>query len=177
MNDVRAAELSSPLRLATAGAALTLAAAALTTFGLDSEGLIYAGVCAVLATVAAFDLEHQVIPNRIVFPAIGVALVARIAFFPDHAWVWPLAGLGAGLILFLPGLIRKGSIGMGDVKLAILLGVALGGAVITALLIASVSLAPVALWILITRGASARQDAIPFGPFLALGGILAIFLA
>jgi leader peptidase (prepilin peptidase) / N-methyltransferase len=177
MNEVRASDLSAPLRIATAVVGLTLGAAAISTFGLNPDGLICGAMCVVLTAVAVFDIEHRVIPNRIVVPAIAMVLVARVAFFPDHAWVWPLAGLGAGLILYLPGLVHRGAIGMGDVKLAILLGVALGSAVTTALLIASLSLAPVAAWMLITRGASARQETLPFGPFLAVGGILAIFLS
>jgi leader peptidase (prepilin peptidase) / N-methyltransferase len=65
--------------------------------------------------------------------------------------------------------------GMGDVKLAFLLGVGLGGAVVTALVVGLVAACIVALAILVRGGSAARKRAIPFGPFLALGGLVALF--
>lgn len=176
MSEARAAELPGPLRVATAAAALTLSAAAISTFGMGAEGLVYAALCSVLAIVAAFDLEHGLIPNRIVLPAIALLLLARLVFFWDEAWQWPVAGIAAALVLYLPSLVRSGAVGMGDVKLAMLLGVALGGAAANALLIGSLAVGPVALGILIVKGASARRETIPLAPFLALGGIVAVFL-
>jgi prepilin signal peptidase PulO-like enzyme (type II secretory pathway) len=162
------------LRLGAAVAAVALWTAALAHFGFGARGVIAAALCAVLAVLAAFDLEQRRIPNRIVLPAIGGILLAQLAFFSGDALEWIGAGLGAGLLFWLPALVRAGSIGMGDVKLAALLGVGLGGDVIAALFLGSLAAAPVALWILVKRG---RGEVIPFGPFLALGGVLALFIA
>jgi leader peptidase (prepilin peptidase) / N-methyltransferase len=65
---------------------------------------------------------------------------------------------------------------MGDVKLALLLGVGLGVDAAMALLLGSLAAAPAAVWILATRGLAARSETIPLGPFLAVGGVLALFL-
>jgi leader peptidase (prepilin peptidase) / N-methyltransferase len=171
-----AATLASQAGVGVAAATAALTAATLVHFGLGARGVIGAALCAVLVLLAWFDLDQRRIPNRIVLPAIGVVLAAQLLFFPGAALEWIGAGLAAGAILFVPRLFKAEAVGIGDVKLAILLGVGLGGDVIIALLLASLSMAPVALWILITRGVGARNDVIPFGPFLALGGILALFL-
>jgi prepilin signal peptidase PulO-like enzyme (type II secretory pathway) len=73
--------------------------------------------------------------------------------------------------------VFAGSIGMGDAKLGFLIGLALGPKTLGATLIAFAGLLVAALYVLFSRGASARKDSIPFGPFLALGGILAFFLS
>jgi len=86
-------------------------------------------------------------------------------------------GISPQVRLFLFGTIFAGSIGMGDAKLGFLIGLALGAQTFGAAIIAFAGLLVAALFILATRGASARKDAIPFGPFLALGGILAFFLS
>jgi prepilin signal peptidase PulO-like enzyme (type II secretory pathway) len=86
------------------------------------------------------------------------------------------AGAALGGFFFLFGAFFAGSLGMGDAKLGFLLGLALGWKTFGATLIAFAGLLLAALYILGTRGVSARKDAIPFGPFLALGGILAFFL-
>ena len=87
-----------------------------------------------------------------------------------------LAGLALGGFFFAFAAIFPGSLGMGDAKLGFLLGLALGAKTLGATLIAFAGLLVAALYVLATRGASARKDSIPFGPFLALGGILAFFL-
>ena len=73
------------------------------------------------------------------------------------------------MFLLLPSLFRRGAIGMGDVKVAALLGAALGAPVAMALAVGSLAAWPVAL-VLVVRGASVRGATIPFGPFLAFGG-------
>lgn len=170
------ADLSPAVRIAAGAAALTLAAASVAINGLDGDGLIGAALCAVLVVLAAFDLECSVIPNRVVLPAIAVILAVQLIVFPGDALEWLAATVGAGAVLFLPRLFRSEAVGIGDVKLAMLLGAGLGGTVTTALLVGSLAAVPVAIWILATRGAAARNDVIPFGPFLALGGILAVLL-
>lgn len=161
-------------RAFTAVAALAVAIAALVHFGIDARGLISVALGVVLVVLAGFDLEQRRIPNRIVLPAIGGILAAQLLFFPGEALEWIVAGLLSGLALFLPTLLRDDAVGMGDVKLAALLGVGLGEDALAALFVGSLAVGLAAAWILITRGAAARHDTIPLGPFLAIGGIVAL---
>ena len=171
----RIPEMAPPYRAAAIGAGLALSGAALVHFGPDPRGFVAAGFVAVLVLLAAIDAEHRLIPNRIVLPATAVLLALQLAFFGEQAAQWLIAGLGAPLTLLLPTLIKPGSLGMGDVKLAALLGVGLGSEVVNALVFGSLAALPVAIWILARRGAAARKETIPLGPFLAAGGILALF--
>jgi leader peptidase (prepilin peptidase) / N-methyltransferase len=170
------AQLSPERRWAASLTATVLAIASLSHFGLGARGLISVGFVCCLSVLAAIDLDSRVIPNRIVLPGAGIILAAQIAFFPGHALEWIACGLGAALALFLPTLFRAEAIGMGDVKLALLLGVGLGVNAAMALLLGSLAAVPAAVWILATRGLAARSETIPLGPFLAVGGVLALFL-
>jgi leader peptidase (prepilin peptidase)/N-methyltransferase len=122
------------------------------------------------------DLEERRLPNVIVLPALVVVLTAHLVLSPDRALEWTLAAVGAAVFLFLPSLFTPGGMGMGDFKLALLLGAMLGTAVVTAILVASVTGALAGVAVLAARGAAARKQAIPFGPFLALGGVVALFV-
>jgi leader peptidase (prepilin peptidase)/N-methyltransferase len=169
------AELSPQIRqTATLGGGF-LAVAMLVHFGLGSQGFIAAGLAAVLAVLSAIDLEFKVLPNRIVLPAAGVALVAQ-TLLVEQSSEWLVAGGAAAAIALLPAVIKPGSLGMGDVKLALLLGFVLGWDVVSALMLGSLAAFPVALWILWTQGTGARKQAIPFGPFMAIGAVLALLL-
>jgi leader peptidase (prepilin peptidase) / N-methyltransferase len=88
---------------------------------------------------------------------------------------WPAAGLGAALFLLLAALAYPRGMGMGDVKLALLLGVAVGRAVPVALMVGMVAALVPSIVLFARHGAAARKMAIPFAPFLALGGIVALF--
>jgi leader peptidase (prepilin peptidase)/N-methyltransferase len=129
-----------------------------------------------LVVLAAVDLERGIIPNRIVLPATAIVLLAQLALFPAQAVEWLLAAAAVSLALLIPRLIRPAWMGMGDVKLALLLGAALGWEVLGALLIACLSIFPVALIVLIRGGASARKSTLPFGPFLAFGALVALYV-
>lgn len=172
----RFAQLSPQRRWAASLTAIALAIASLSHFGLGARGLISAGFVCCLAVLAAIDFECRVIPNRIVLPSAAIILAAQLAFFPGYALEWVACGLGAALALFVPRLFKADAIGMGDVKLALLLGVGLGVDVAKALLLGSLAAVPLAFWILATRGTAARSETIPLGPFLAVGGVLALFL-
>jgi leader peptidase (prepilin peptidase)/N-methyltransferase len=126
----------------------------------------------VLLVLAATDLERMVIPNRVVLPAALVVLIGRVAADSGHTLAYVLAGVGAGLVFLIPNLISRSLLGLGDVKLALLLGIGLGFSVVGAVAIAFLAVFPVALGIVIRGGLAARKTAIPFGPFLAFGGIL-----
>lgn len=164
---------SARMRLVTAATALLGAASGL-AFGFTFEAAIAAFVGFVLVTVSRADLETHLIPNRIVLPSTVVVLVARTLDEPSLAWV--LGALGAGVVLLVIVLVYPKGMGMGDVKLACFLGAALGGAVVVALFVGFVASAVPAIVLLARHGRAARKQAIPLGPFLALGGVFALFL-
>jgi len=130
----------------------------------------------VLVVLTAIDIERRIVPNRIVLPATGVILVCQVLLYPDRWVEFVLATLGAGLLLFLPRLFYPAGMGMGDVKLAMLLGAGLGASVVAAFVVGLLAGFVAAVFLIATRGSAARKMAIPFVPFLALGGLVALFL-
>jgi leader peptidase (prepilin peptidase)/N-methyltransferase len=168
-----AAPADEPARAWTVGpvtvaAAAGMAAVALLRLGTGPDGVLAAGLLAVLVVLSSIDLQARVLPNRIVFPATAAVLAWQLAFFPGQAAEWIGAALGAGVFMLLPSLIRPGAMGMGDVKLAVLLGAALGRDVLSALTLGCLAVVPVALWLLVRRR-GVRDATVPLGPFLALG--------
>jgi leader peptidase (prepilin peptidase) / N-methyltransferase len=146
-------------------------------FSFSGTALLGAVLCPTLVLLGAIDLKHKLLPNEIILAAsLAVGLI--VAAGMPHSFFSHLAA-GAALcgFFFLFGIIFRGSFGMGDAKLGFLLGLALGSKTLGATLIAFAGLLVAALYVLATRGLSARKDALPFGPFLALGGILAFFLS
>jgi leader peptidase (prepilin peptidase)/N-methyltransferase len=131
----------------------------------------------VLVVLAAIDLERRIIPNRIVLPAVVLILAAQITLSPDRALEWTAASLGAALFLLLPLLVYPSGMGMGDVKLALLLGAGLGWAIVPALVAGLFAAFIVALVVLVRGGLAARKTALPFGPFLVLGALFGLFLS
>jgi leader peptidase (prepilin peptidase)/N-methyltransferase len=150
-----------------------LVAACFLVFGFALEALVAAFFCAVLVAVSAVDFEHRIIPNAIVLPATAVVLVANTLLEPSVEWT--LAALGCSAFLFVAVLAYPAGMGMGDVKLALLLGAALGRTAPIALMIGMLAALVPALVLFARYGRSARKMAIPFGPFLALGGVVALF--
>jgi prepilin signal peptidase PulO-like enzyme (type II secretory pathway) len=142
-----------------------------------SGAVIAAFMAAVLVVLAAVDLERRIIPNRIVLPATAIVLIARIAFFPGRSGEFLIAALAAGAAFLIPNLISRSLIGMGDVKLALLLGAGLGLRVVGALLIAYLSIFPLALATVARGGFAARKRTLPFGPFLALGALVMLIVS
>jgi leader peptidase (prepilin peptidase) / N-methyltransferase len=150
-----------------------LAAACVADFGISLHALAGAIFCAALVTISATDIERRIVPNRVVLPATLVVLALMLVWRPSIEW--PVAGFGAALFLLIAALAYPRGMGMGDVKLALLLGVAVGRAVPVALMVGMVSaLVPSAL-LFARHGAAARKMAIPFAPFLALGGVVGLF--
>jgi leader peptidase (prepilin peptidase) / N-methyltransferase len=152
--------------------ALLLAGCVL-AFGFSLEAAVAAFFCAVLVAVSAIDLEHRIIPNRIVVPATVVVLVANT--IRDLSPEWTLAALGASGFLFAAALAYPAGMGMGDVKLALLMGAALGRTVPVALMVGMLAAMIPSLVLLARHGAKARKMGIPFGPFLAIGSVVALF--
>jgi leader peptidase (prepilin peptidase) / N-methyltransferase len=151
-----------------------IAVALLGRYGFTGEGFLFAFVGMVLVLVSAIDLERRIIPNRIVLPAIAIVLTAQIALSPDRTLEWVLAALGCGLFFLLPLIMYPSGLGLGDVKLAVLIGAALGLAAMGALLIGLFAGAAFAASILLRQGTSARKATIAFGPFLAFGALFSL---
>jgi leader peptidase (prepilin peptidase)/N-methyltransferase len=150
-----------------------LVAVAALRFGLTWDFAVAAFVVCVLVVVSATDLELRVIPNRVVVPGAAAVLVANTLIHPSIQWA--VAALAAAAFLFAAALAYPGGMGMGDVKLVLFLGAACGRAVGVALLAGMVAALVPAVVLLARHGSAARKMAIPFGPFLALGGLLALF--
>jgi len=145
-------------------------------FGFGGEALVGAMFGGVLVVLTAIDIERRIVPNRIVLPATGVILVCQVLLYPDRWVEFVLATLGAGLLLFLPRLLYPAGMGMGDVKLAMLMGASLGASVVAAFVVGLLAGFVAAVFLIVKRGSAARKMAIPFVPFLALGGLVALFL-
>jgi leader peptidase (prepilin peptidase) / N-methyltransferase len=142
-------------------------------FGLTAEAVVAGGFCVVLVVISAIDVEHRIVPNKIVLPAAGVVLVAQTFLHPSLEWV--LAALGASGILLVAALAYPRGLGMGDVKLALLLGAMLGRNVTVALMIGCLSTLVPAVVLAARHGSKVRKMAIPFAPFLAFGAVVALF--
>ena len=152
-----------------------LAAGAIVGFGPTWEGLSAAVLGVALVPVVVIDLEHRLIPDIIVLPAAALCLAAAVAADPREWWVSVAAALGAAGFLFLLWIVHPGGMGLGDVKLALLLGAVLGASVIPALLVAFAGGAALGVVLLARFGARARKMAVPFGPFLAAGALAGLW--
>jgi leader peptidase (prepilin peptidase) / N-methyltransferase len=154
-------------------ASALLVAGSVLAFGLSLHAAIAAFFCCVLVAISAVDLRHRIVPDRIVLPATVLVLAAQTV--RDPSLEWPLAAFGASLFLFLAVLAHPAGMGMGDVKLALLMGAALGKTVAVALMIGMFAALVPGLYLLARHGQAARKMAIPFAPFLAFGSIVALF--
>ena len=150
-----------------------LVAACAMRFGLTPYAALAAFFCIVLVAISAIDLEHRIIPNRIVVPAAALVLVAEVIRAPSSEW--PLAALAASLFLFVAAVSYPRGMGMGDVKLALLLGAMLGRTVAVALMVGLVAALVPSLVLVARHGRAARRIGIPLAPFLAFGAVVALF--
>jgi leader peptidase (prepilin peptidase) / N-methyltransferase len=141
-----------------------------------AQDLVLAFFAAVLVVLALIDLRTRRLPNRIVLPATALVLTAQIALAPDRALEWTLASAGAFTFLLVAALINPAGMGMGDVKLALLLGAGLGAAVAPAILLGVLAAGLFSLFLVVRSGLGARKSFIAFGPFLSFGAIVAFFL-
>jgi leader peptidase (prepilin peptidase) / N-methyltransferase len=130
-----------------------------------------------MVPAALIDLEHRIIPNRITALGAVLALVLGLTLDPGGEPGRLIAGAGAGGFLLVAALAYPGGMGMGDVKLAGMMGLFLGAAVAPALLIALLAGVALGAIVIARKGArEGRKTAVPFGPFLALGALLAVFV-
>ena len=163
-------------RLVVAAASAALAIWSVADFGASGRALVGVVLCPCLILLAAIDLNHRVLPNAIILPAVlAVGLIvaaADPAGFLEH--LYSALALFGFLLLF--ALVVPSGLGMGDAKLGFLLGLSLGSRTLSAMLATFAASFLAAVWILVRQGLSARKQTIPFGPYMALGGILAFFL-
>lgn len=153
---------------------VALAVACVVVSGPSLDALVNALGCAVLVAVTVTDLERRIIPNRIVVPALAVALVVQTARAPGLEWM--LSALGAGGLFLILALVYPAGLGMGDVKLVAFMGAWLGAVVFVALFAGSLLAAIAAVAVLVRHGSAGRKVGIPFAPFLAAGGVVAVFV-
>jgi leader peptidase (prepilin peptidase) / N-methyltransferase len=129
---------------------------------------------ACLIALAGIDLDHQLLPNKIVYPMAVYGLVASALVdtgdFSEHL----IAGAGAFAFLLIAVLAYPSGMGMGDVKLGGTMGLYLGVSVVPALLAAFLTGTVFGLAVIAREGAQARKKAVPFGIFLAIGGLVGV---
>ena len=170
----RACGVRIPIRYpAVELATALLVAGCVVRFGVSANALLAAFVCAVLVAISATDLEHRIVPNRIVVPAAAVVLAAQTALHPSAEWA--IGAFGASGFLLLAALFYPAGMGMGDVKLALLMGAALGRVVPVALLLGMMAALVPSAVLFARHGAGARKMGIPLAPFLALGTVVGLF--
>jgi leader peptidase (prepilin peptidase)/N-methyltransferase len=170
-------ERISPRYPLTELATAALFAATALVLGTDDLGELTLGLalCALLVIITLTDLERRLIPNAVLLVgaavAVALAAVTDVASLPERF----AAAVAAGGFLFCIALAYPRGMGMGDVKLAAVMGLFLGRDVAPALLVGFGAGALVGLAMMARKGAAARKQAIPFGPFLALGGIVGLW--
>jgi leader peptidase (prepilin peptidase)/N-methyltransferase len=127
---------------------------------------------ALLVTVSAIDIEHRIVPNRLLLPAAATAVVLWALVDPGRLPENLIAAAAAGGFLLAAAVAYPAGMGMGDVKLAAVMGLYLGSAVAPALFVGFAAGALVGVAMIVLKGSAARKRAIPFAPFLAFGGIV-----
>ena len=154
-------------------AAALLVAGSVLRFGVSFDALVASFACLCLVAISAADVRYRIVPNRIVVPAAAIVLVANTILHPSPEWV--LGGFGAALFLLVAAVAYPKGMGMGDVKLALLLGAMTGRTAPAALMIGMLAALVPSAVLFARHGPAARRIAIPFAPFLALGGVVALF--
>jgi leader peptidase (prepilin peptidase)/N-methyltransferase len=137
------------------------------------EGLVFLSV---LVAVTLTDLERRIIPNKILVIGAILAVVVAAIGDPSSLPIRLVAAAGAGGLLFLAALAYPRGMGLGDVKLAATMGLFLGRNVIPAMFVALLAGSVIGIAIIVRHGPEARKRAIPFGPFLAFGGVVGLLV-
>jgi leader peptidase (prepilin peptidase) / N-methyltransferase len=158
------------VELATAAAF----AAVIAIRGFDDDLVLELPFVAALIALAAIDFDHKLLPNKIVYPLAVYGVIATLLVDSGDLVENLIAGAGAFVFLLVAVIAYPRGMGMGDVKLAGAMGLYLGASVIPALLVAFLSGSVVGIVIIAREGAAGRKKAVPFGVFLALGGIVGV---
>lgn len=145
-------------------------------FGWDVTLLPALLLVSTLVIVANSDIDKRIVPNKVLFVSLLCGLVAQAIAYPDEWLTWTLAAIIAFTLMFLVALAYPRGMGMGDVKLAGVMGLYLGRAIAPAMLVAFILGTLVGLVVIARRGvAEGRKTAVPFAPFMAIGGVFALF--
>jgi leader peptidase (prepilin peptidase) / N-methyltransferase len=145
-------------------------------FGADADVWLGFGLLLVLVPITFIDLDHRIIPNKITLPGAVLALVLVAVFKTDDLVEHVISGAAAFMFLFIAALAYPAGMGMGDVKLAGVMGLFLGRNVGPAMLAGLLAGTVVGIAVIARKGAKeGRKTAIPFGPFLAFGGLVGLF--
>jgi leader peptidase (prepilin peptidase)/N-methyltransferase len=169
--------LRAPARHPLVAGLTALVCAAVVAVDHDDAAELVLGLVLVafLVPISRIDLESRIIPNRLTLPAALLAIALGTALDPGGEPDRLIAGVVAGAALAVPSLLRPAGIGMGDAKLVAVLGLFLGASVAPAFIVAFSAGAIVGVAIMVRRGvAEGRKTPIPFGPFLALGGVVGV---
>lgn len=150
-------------------------AAAFWRFGLSWALPVSWAFIAAMVAIAFIDHDHMIIPDKIVLPGALLGLAICVAMEPSRWWQYLAASLGAAAFLFALGLLWPGGMGAGDVKMALFMGAVLGTSVVVALFAAFLFGAVVGVYLLLVQKRS-RKSTLAFGPYLAAGAVLAVFL-
>jgi prepilin signal peptidase PulO-like enzyme (type II secretory pathway) len=161
------------VRAAVTGAALLAWIGVLARFGASDRALVGLVFFAFLAVLTVTDLEQRRLPNTIVIPGALIVLALQIALVPERALEWVLASLITFLALLVVSAISRGGLGMGDVKLGLLLGAGLGAAVLPGLVVGMCAAGLYAVVLLARHGSAARSETLPYAPFLVFGAVVA----
>jgi leader peptidase (prepilin peptidase)/N-methyltransferase len=144
-------------------------------FGVDWPLIVAWAFVSAMVTVAFIDYDYMIIPNKIVLPGALLGLVASIAISPQDWWKYVAGSAGAAAFMFALAMIWHGGMGPGDIKMAAFMGAVLGSAVIVALFTAFFAGAIAGVALIATRRRT-RKEKIPFGPYLAIGAVVAVFV-
>jgi leader peptidase (prepilin peptidase) / N-methyltransferase len=142
-------------------------------FGFTAKAAAAGIACGALVVVTATDLERRIVPNLVVLPAAAAVLALQTVSHPSPEWA--LGAIGAAGFLFAAALAYPGGMGMGDVKLALLIGALLGRTTPVGLMLGLLFAFVPSAVLLARHGMRARKMKIPFGPFLAAGAVVALF--
>ena len=142
-------------------------------FGLALKAAAAGIGCAALVVATATDLERRIVPNWVVLPAAAAVLALQTIAHPSP--VWAIGAVGASGFFFLAALAYPGGMGMGDVKLALLIGAMLGRTTPVGVMLALLFGLVPSIVLIARHGAGARKLGIPFAPFLAAGAVVALF--
>jgi leader peptidase (prepilin peptidase)/N-methyltransferase len=158
-----------------AGTAL-LCALVVIAEGADRDAWLGLAFVLFLVPITLIDLDHRLIPNKLTLPGAVVAVVLVLLTRSDALVEHLIAALAAGGFLLVAAIAYPAGMGMGDVKLAAVMGLFLGRAVAPAMFVALVAGSVVGALIIARKGAQeGRKTAIPFGPYLAFGGLAGLF--
>lgn len=157
--------------------ALAIVAASLTIHHTNVQRVLGACLGIVLVIASAQDLRRRKIPNWLTGPAAVWALVVGALMDPSGLSAQAWAGLACGGFIFLVAVMYPKGMGMGDAKLALVMGLYLGSSVAVAMIVGLILAGLAGLVVIRNQGlAAGRKVKLPLGPFLALGGVVAILV-